>query len=131
MYNKAILIGRLGKDPEVKYTPDGMLITNFSIATDESYKDKSGSKVQKSTWHNIVCFNKLAEIAGEYLKKGALVMIEGRIQNDSYTDKDNVKKYTSKIVASTMKMLGGKQESHNEQQPQTAATSTPEDDVPF
>jgi single-strand DNA-binding protein len=137
MFNKAILIGRLGKDPECSYTPAEKMVTKFSIATDESYKDKSGNKVQNSTWHVIICWGKLAEIAGEYLKKGALVMIEGRIQNRSYDDKNGVKRYTSEIVASTMKMLGGKQEGGHEHQPSAGqSTSNIQDhnmdeDVPF
>ncbi|MCE5212655.1 MAG: single-stranded DNA-binding protein [Deltaproteobacteria bacterium] len=137
MYNKAVLIGRLGKETEVRYTPDGTMVTTFSIATDESWKDKSGSKQQKTTWHNIVCWGKLAEIAGNYLHKGSLVLIEGKIDNSSYDDKNGVKKYKSEIIASVMKMLGGdKKDGAGQQQsaaPQSAGSyqAAPEDDVPF
>jgi single-strand DNA-binding protein len=124
MVNKAILIGRLGKDPDVRYTPDGAMVTNFTIATDEQWKDKNGDKVQKTEWHKIVTFSKLAEICGNYLKKGSLVFIEGRIQTRSWEDKDGVKKYTTEIVANNMKMLDGKKD-------ESQADGMPLDDVPF
>lgn len=108
MMNKAILIGRLGKDPEVRYTQGGDMVTNFNLATDEQWKDKGGEKVQKTEWHKIVTFGKLAEICGNYLVKGKLVYIEGRIQTRSWEDKDGVKRFTTEIVASDMKMLDGK-----------------------
>lgn len=108
MVNKAILIGRLGKDPEVRYTQDGAAVTNFTMATDETYKDKSGEKVQKTEWHRIVAFGKLAEICGNYLVKGKLVFIEGRIQTRSWEDKEGVKRNTTEIIASDMKMLDSK-----------------------
>jgi len=107
MINKAILVGRLGKDPDVRFTPDGMQVTNFTMATDEQWKDKNGEKVQKTEWHRIVTFNKLAEICGKYLVKGKLVYIEGRIQTRSWEDKEGVKRYTTEINASDMKMLSG------------------------
>ena len=103
MINKAIIIGRLGKDPEVKYTQDGKMITNFTVATDESYK-KDGEKVQKTEWHRIVTFGKLAEICGEYLRKGSLVYVEGKIQTRQW-EKDGEKRYTTEIFATTMQML--------------------------
>lgn len=108
MINKAILVGRLGKDPEVRYTPDGSQVTNFTLATDESYKDKAGEKVQKTEWHRIVTFGKLAEICGNYLVKGKLVYIEGKIQTRSWDDKEGVKRNTTEIVGSDMKMLDQK-----------------------
>jgi single-strand DNA-binding protein len=108
MINKAILVGRLGKDPEVRYTPDGMMITNFTMATDEQRKDKSGERVQKTEWHRIVTFGKLAEICGKYLVKGKLVYLEGRIQTRAWDDKEGVKRYTTEIVASNMQMLDSK-----------------------
>ena len=108
MVNKAILIGRLGKDPEVRYTPDGTMVTNFNLATDEQWKDKNGEKVQKTEWHRIVTFGKLAEICGNYLVKGKLVFIEGRIQTRAWEDKEGVKRYTTEIVANDMKMLDSK-----------------------
>lgn len=124
MLNKWIGIGRLGSDPLTKYTPDGSMVTNFSIATDEQWKDKNGEKVQKTEWHRIVAFGKLAEICGNYLKKGSLVFIEGKIQTRSWEDKDGVKRYTTEIVANTLKMLDGKKEVES-------GTETPQDDPPF
>jgi len=104
--NKAILVGRLGKDPEIKYTPSGTAIANFTIATSENYKDKDGQKQERTEWHRIVAFGKLAEICGEYLAKGKQVYIEGRIQTRSWDDKDGNKKYMTEIVANIMQMLG-------------------------
>jgi single-strand DNA-binding protein len=124
MVNKAILLGRLGKDPEVRYTPGGEMITSFSIATDESWKNKDGEQVKKTEWHNITTFGKLAEICGKYLTKGKLVYIEGKIQTDSW-EKDGVKKYATKIIANTMKMLGDK-----EDRGEPSSGNEP-DDVPF
>ncbi|MDD5523685.1 MAG: single-stranded DNA-binding protein [Smithella sp.] len=126
MVNKAILIGRLGKDPDVKYTPDGTMVTTFSLATTEQWKDKNGEKVQRTEWHQIVTYRKLAEICGNYLVKGKLVFIEGRIQTRSWEDKDGIKRYTTEIVASNMKMLDGKKAEE-----QLAADGMPLDDVPF
>ena len=137
MVNKATLIGRLGKDPEVRYTPDGTMITNFNLATDEQWKDKNGEKVQKTEWHRIVTFGKLAEICGNYLVKGKLVFIEGRIQTRSWEDKDGVKRYTTEIVASNMQMLDSKgQNKTGEASSESAPSglnngSVPVDDVPF
>lgn len=110
--NKAILIGRVGKDPEVRFTQEGKAIANFSIATSENWKDKSGEKQEKTEWHNIVAFGKLAEIIGEYVKKGSLLYIEGKITTEKWQDKETGKdRYTTKIIAEQMKMLGGKPES--------------------
>jgi single-strand DNA-binding protein len=137
MVNKATLIGRLGKDPEVRYTPDGTMITNFNLATDEQWKDKNGEKVQKTEWHRIVTFGKLAEICGNYLVKGKLVFVEGRIQTRSWEDKDGVKRYTTEIIASNMQMLDSKgqnktDESNSDSAPVSSNNgSTPVDDVPF
>jgi single-strand DNA-binding protein len=105
------------------------MVTTFSIATDEQWKDKNGEKVQKTTWHNIVCWKKLAEIAGNYLKKGSQVFIEGKIDNRSYEDKDGNKRYISEIVASTMTMLGGKSSGGEKAAEQRQAT--PRDDASF
>ncbi|MBI5327018.1 MAG: single-stranded DNA-binding protein [Deltaproteobacteria bacterium] len=105
--NKAILIGRLGRDTEIKYTTSGMAIANLTIATSENYKDKDGQKQEKIEWHRIVAFGKLAEICGEYLSKGKQVYVEGRIQTRSWEDKDGSKKYITEIVANSMQMLGG------------------------
>jgi len=108
MVNKVILIGRLGKDPEVRYTPDGTMVTTFRMATDEQWKDKNGEKVQRTEWHQIVTYRKLAEICGNYLVKGKLIFIEGRIQTRSWEDKEGVKRYTTEIIASNMQMLDSK-----------------------
>lgn len=105
--NKAILIGNLGADPEVRSVGDTQ-VANFSLATNESYKDKNGQKVEKAEWHRIVMWRKLAEVAGKYLKKGATVYIEGKITTRSWEDEAGVKKYTTEVVAHNMQMLGGK-----------------------
>lgn len=135
MVNKAILIGRLGRDPEVRYTPDGTMVTNFTMATDESYKDKNGEKVQKTEWHRIVVFGKLAEICGNYLVKGKLIFLEGRIQTRAWEDKDGVKRNTTEIVASNMQMLDSKgQAKPGDAMPDASSapnSQTPMDDVPF
>jgi single-strand DNA-binding protein len=108
--NKVILIGRLGKDPEIKYTPGGAPVAKFSLATDESYKDKSGETQKRVEWHNIVAWNRLAEICGEYLTKGKQVYIEGRIQSRQWQDQSGNKRTAYDIVAREMKMLGSKAE---------------------
>lgn len=108
MVNKCVFIGRLGRDPEVRYLNDGKMITSFSIAVDESYKNNSGEKVSKTEWVNIVAFGKLAEICGNYLQKGKLVYIEGKIQTRTWEDKDGAKRYATEIVANDMKMLDSK-----------------------
>ncbi len=107
--NKVILVGNLGRDPETRYMPDGAAITNFSIATTEQWKDKAGDKQEKTEWHRISTFQRLAEIAGEYLKKGSQVYIEGRLQTRKWTDKDGVEKFTTEIIADKMQMLGSRQ----------------------
>ena len=137
MVNKAMLIGRLGKDPEVRYTPDGTMVTNFNLATDEQWKDKNGEKVQKTEWHRIVTFGKLAEICGNYLVKGKLIFVEGRIQTRSWEDKDGVKRFTTEIIASNMQMLDSKAQSKAGDSSFEASSvssnnvGTPTDDVPF
>jgi single-strand DNA-binding protein len=103
--NKVILMGNLGRDPEVRYMPNGEAVANFSIATTENWKDKSGVKQEKTEWHNIVMYRRLAEIAGEYLKKGRPVYIEGRLQTRKW-EKDGVTRYSTEIVADQMQMLG-------------------------
>ena len=105
--NKVILVGNLGRDPEVRFMPNGEAVCNFSIATTENWKDKSGVKQEKTEWHNIVMYRKLAEIAGEYLKKGRPVYVEGRLQTRKW-EKDGVTRYSTEIVADSMQMLGGK-----------------------
>jgi single-strand DNA-binding protein len=107
--NKVILIGNLGVDPEVKYTPSGTAVTNISVATTESWKDKqSGERQEKTEWHRVVMFTRLAEIAGEYLRKGSQVYIEGRLQTRKWQDKNGQDRYTTEIVANDMQMLGGR-----------------------
>ncbi len=107
--NKVILIGNLGQDPEVRYSAGGSAITTISIATSESWKDKqTGEKQERTEWHRIKFFGKLAEIAGEYLKKGAQVYVEGSLRTDKYTDKQGVERYSTNIIANEMQMLGGR-----------------------
>ncbi len=106
--NKVILIGNLGRDPETRYMPDGGAITNISIATTDVWKDKNGEKQEKTEWHRVAFFGKLAEIAGEYLKKGSQVYVEGRLQTRKWQDKEGVDKYTTEIVADRMQMLGSR-----------------------
>ena len=107
--NKVILIGNLGRDPETRYTTGGDAVTNLNIATSEQWKDKSGEKQERTEWHRVVLFGRQAEIAGEYLKKGRSVYIEGRLQTRKYTDKDGVEKYSTEIVADRMQLLGGRE----------------------
>ncbi|MGC1817570.1 MAG: single-stranded DNA-binding protein [Casimicrobiaceae bacterium] len=108
--NKVILLGNLGRDPETRYTTDGGAVTNLNIATSEQWKDKSGEKQERTEWHRVVLFGRTAEIAGEYLKKGRSVYIEGRLQTRKYTDKDGVEKYSTEIVADRMQLIGGARE---------------------
>jgi single-strand DNA-binding protein len=108
--NKVILVGNLGRDPETRYLPEGGAVTNVSIATTDTWKDKtSGEKKEATEWHRVVFFNRLAEIAGEYLKKGSQVYVEGRLRTRKWQDKEGQEKYTTEIVCDTMQMLGGRQ----------------------
>ena len=110
--NKVILIGRLGSDPEVRYTPSGVAVANFSIATSEEWTDKdSGEKKERTEWHRIVAWRRLGEICGEYLSKGRQVYVEGRLQTRSWDDRDGNKKYTTEIVASDIQFLGSRETS--------------------
>lgn len=146
--NKVILVGHLGKDPEVKYLPSGSAVANVTIATSESWKDKqSGDKQERTEWHNVVFFGKLAEIVGEYLKKGAQAYVEGSLRTRKWQDKEGKDRYTTEIVASDMQMLGSKQggggasyNSHEDSSSSrgSAAPSAPaggpadfDDDIPF
>ena len=141
MINKVILVGRLGKDPEIRSTPNGNNVAKFTIATDERYTDKNGEKQERTEWHNITAWGKLAEICGQYLRKGKLVYIEGSIRTDSWDDKESgQKRYRTEIVANTMKMLdrkgdensGGGQYAGAARKSSGAATQAEEDDdVPF
>jgi len=138
--NKVLLIGNLGKDPEVRYMPNGDAVANCSIATTEIYKDKNGDKQDKTEWHNITMYRKLAEIAGQYLKKGSQVYLEGKIQTRKWQDKEGADRYTTEIICDEMKMLGGRTEGQQQTQqqapaPRRAAQPKPvdefEDDIPF
>jgi len=150
--NKVQLIGNLGKDPEVKYTPSGTPVAKLTIATNERYKDKNGEWQDRTEWHNVVLWQRLAEIAGEYLKKGGKVYIEGRLQTRSWDDKQtNQKKYMTEVVASDLILLGGRGEGGGEggaysrgaaasggnnfdqREPEPAAATTPisDEDIPF
>ena len=134
--NKVILIGRLGRDPETRYMPNGDAVCNFSVATSEKWKDQSGQPKERTEFHNITMYRKLAEIAGQYLKKGSQVYLEGKIQSRKYTDKQGVERTAYDIVCSEMKMLGGKAEGAERQntpplppaQQQTAAPM-PQDEI--
>ena len=154
--NKVLLIGNLGKDPELRYTPDGLAILKFPMATTERFTDKSGNKAEKAVWHNIVAFDKMGQTLANYLKKGKQIFVEGRINNRSYDDKEGNKKYITEIVATNIVLLGSKGDNlqsgqegsgHEEKlskqhqdnktqsgqknQDQPAADSTWDDDIPF
>ncbi len=127
--NRVILIGRLGRDPEVKYTPSGAAVAKFSLATDESFKDRSGEMQKHTEWHNIVAWSKLAEICGQYLTKGKLVYIEGSIRSRQWEDQAGNKRTSYEIIARSMQMLGSRAES---ERPAAAATApTPSAERPF
>ncbi len=122
--NKVILVGNLGKDPEVRYTPGGEAVTNITLATTDSWKDKAtGEKKEATEWHRVVFFRKLAEVAGEYLKKGSQVYIEGSLKTRKWKDKEGQDRYTTEIVASEMTMLGGKQKDLSESKPMASTAS--------
>jgi single-strand DNA-binding protein len=142
--NKVILVGNLGKDPEVRYTPNGDSITNITVATTDTWKDKqTGEKKEATEWHRVVFFGKLAEIAGQYLKKGRQVYIEGALRTRKWQDKEGVDRYTTEIVANEMKMLGSKPEGAAAAPPSSPASAPAaapaaggnfndfEDDIPF
>ena len=111
---KVILIGHLGRDPESRYLPSGEQVTSISVATTESWKDKSGNKQEQTEWHRISFFGKLAEIASQYLKKGSQVYVEGRIRTNKYTDRDGVERNQTQIIADRMQMLGSKQDGNSQ-----------------
>jgi single-strand DNA-binding protein len=150
--NKVILVGNLGKDPEIKYTPSGVPVAKFSLATNERYKDKAGEWQDRTEWHNIVAWQRLAEIVGEYVKKGSKVYIEGRLQTSSWEDKQSgEKKYRTEIIAQDLVLLGGRGEGETysraargasagesmDQRPQHAEETGPhpteitDEDIPF
>ena len=123
--NKVILIGRLGKDPELKYTPSGTAVAKFTLATDEVFKDRTGEQQKRTEWHNIVAWSKLAEICGEYLTKGKQVYIEGSIRSHQWDDQNKVKRTSYDIVARDMKMLGSKADSERAAAHAAAAAAEP------
>ena len=137
--NKAILIGNLGADPELRYTASGTAVAGFNMATTERYKDKNGELQERTEWHSIVCWGRLGELANEYLKKGRSVYIEGRIQTRNYEDKDGIKRYRTEIVALQMQFLGGRGGTEQQSAPSETSTSAPsepdlpadDDDLPF
>ena len=135
MLNKVILIGRLGRDPEVRYMPNGEAVCNFSVATSESWKDQSGQRQERTEWHNVTMYRKLAEIAGKYLTKGSQVYLEGKIQSRKYQGKDGIERTAYEIIANEMKILGGNSQVAQEQPKRQQATAEPvedmADDVPF
>jgi single-strand DNA-binding protein len=136
MLNKVTLIGRLGVDPEVRHMPNGGQVTTFRLATDRRWKDKNNEKQTETEWHRITTFGKLAEICGQYLSKGSLIYIDGRIKTDKY-QKDGVDVYTTGIIAENMTMLGGKGESQQSSSPQQQSKPAPpaeddwDDQIPF
>lgn len=133
MLNKVILIGRLGRDPETRFMPNGEAVCNFSVATSEKYTDKNRQRQEATEWHDVTMFRKLAEIAGQYLTKGSQVYIEGKIKSRKYTDKNGVERTAYDIIANEMKMLGGNAQTpaQNPQPAQAQAQEDIDDDLPF
>lgn len=136
--NKVILLGNLGKDPEIRQLETGVKVASFSLATTESYKGKDGNRVDQTEWHNIVLWRGLAEVAEKYLKKGNTVYVEGKIRTRSWEDKEGNKRYTTEIIGDNMTMIGGKKDHDNAQTPNNSAPEQPEinpsqeaDDLPF
>lgn len=129
MVNKVILMGNLGKNPEVRFSQVGAAICSFNMATTETFKNVSGEKEERTEWHKIVCFGRLGEICGEYLQKGSKIYLEGRIQTRSWEDKDGNKKYTTEIVGHEMKMLSPKNGNGNHDQQHQAAPQNHQEDV--
>jgi single-strand DNA-binding protein len=133
--NKAILVGRLGRDPETRYTSAGQAVCNFTLATDETYKDRAGERQKRTEWHRIVVWGKQAEIAQQYLHKGSLIFVEGRIQTRQWDDREGQKRTTVEIVASNFRMLGGRGEGGGaanvvEAEPQVAAAAAGAEEMP-
>lgn len=143
--NKVILIGRLGQEPTIRYMPNGEAVCNFSVATSEAWNDRNGQRQERTEWHNITMYRRLAEIAGQYLKKGSQVYLEGKIQSRKYTDKNGVERTAYDIIANEMKMLSGGSDSGQQsaqhtppEQPRRQAPATPaapvddeSDGIPF
>ena len=134
--NKVILLGNLGNDPEVRYTPSGKTVANFSLATTEQWTTKDGAKEEKTEWHRIVAWGRLGEICGEYLHKGKQVYIEGKLQTRAWEDRDGNKRYTTEVIALGMQMLGaaerdGGRKTREEYGPVDEPQTIPDDDIPF
>lgn len=147
--NKVMLIGRLGADPELQYTPSGTAVARLSLATNRAWKDENGNQIEKTEWHRVILWRKLAEVAGEWLKKGNLIYVEGRLETRSWTDNEQKKHYMTEVIADGMTMLGGKGETAGvaqrpagppmpEEAPTSPDTSMPDlptdqeaDDLPF
>ena len=141
--NKAIILGRLGKDPDTRYLPSEGAVTNFSLATSTAWKDKNtGQEQTKTEWHRCTAFNRLGEIAGQYLKKGSMVYIEGSLRTNEYTDKDGIKRYTTEIIVGELQMLDGKNSTGEQEHSSTTGTQVDngfddrgdipfDDDIPF
>ena len=123
--NKVIILGNLGKDPEVRYLPNGDPVANITIATSSKYKGKDGNMVEETEWHRVTFFGKLAEIVGHYLKKGRPVYVEGRIKTRKYTDKDGIEKYATDIIANEMQMLGDRPDGGQQETPRQASAPAP------
>lgn len=131
MLNKVILIGRLGRDPETRFMPNGEAVCNFSVATSEKYTDKNGQRQEATEWHDVTMFRKLAEIAGQYLTKGSQVYIEGKIKSRKYTDKNGVERTAYDIIANELKMLGGNAQTQAQKPQPAQAQEDIDDDLPF
>lgn len=143
--NKVIVLGNLGKDPEVRYTQSGDAVCNFSVATSERWKDKSGEQQERTEWHRIVMFGRIAEVAGEYLKKGSQVYLEGKLQTRKWVNKEGLDQYTTEVIADRMQLIGAKREDDGggEKRDQRAPAKSPggeskrkpgadfDDDIPF
>jgi single-strand DNA-binding protein len=139
--NKVILLGHLGRDPEMRYQPSGAAIANFSMVTSENFKDREGNKQKRTEWHRIVLFGRAAEVAGEYLRKGSMAYVEGRLQTRKWTDKEGQERYTTEIVGDRLQLVGEKsdsQESASQTSHQSSKANTPppseedfDDDIPF
>ena len=144
--NKVILVGNLGRDPEVRFLPSGEAVANVALATSSKYKNKAGELVEETEWHRVTFFGKLAEIVGEYLKKGRSIYIEGRLKTRKYTDKDGAEKYATDIIANEMQMLGGREGGEDQPRQQAPRSAAPaprqavkpssgfedmDDDIPF
>ena len=144
--NKVFLIGRAGKDPETRYMTNGEAVTNLSLATSENYKDKAGAKQEKTEWHNLTFYKRLAEVVGEYVKKGSMIYVEGKITTRKWQDKEGKDRYTTEIICHEMKMLGGKPSSDQDDNSEPESRPAPkqagapaaksnfdnfDDDIPF